>query len=289
MNTSTQCKICSGNNSKVIQPTYVTFNSKKINFVKCQDCGLIYLHPQLTAEEIKQLYSDDYFIKWYNSEEKRAFSKNYFNQLLTRKNIQIPKGSQLLDIGCGMGFFLEVAQQRNCIAKGVEISQYASAHCKEKLHFDVHHGTLETADFDNEIFDTITAFDVLEHLLEPSNLLDRVNKICKKNGTLMVIVPNYDSLIYQFEIAICKLKKEALPNIPEHLTYFTRDTLKKLLEKHGFKIQKLVSVDANDEGERFRLHGNMMALFRGKLTKVCFYLGKMTNRRDAILAVAKKV
>lgn len=289
MNISTQCKLCSGNNSKVIQPTFVTLNSREINFVKCQKCGLIYLHPQPTAEEIKQLYSDDYFIKWYSSEEKRIFSKNYFDRLFARNKIQLQEGSQLLDIGCGMGFLLEVARERNCIAQGVEVSEYASTHCREKLHFNVHHGTLETINFDKETFNTITAFDVLEHLLEPSKLLDRVNNICKKDGTLMVIVPNYNSLIYQFEIAICKVKKEALPNIPEHLTYFTCDTLKKMLEKHGFRIQKLITIDANDEGERFRLRGNLMAVLRAKLTKVCFFLGKLTNRKEAILAVAKKV
>jgi 2-polyprenyl-3-methyl-5-hydroxy-6-metoxy-1,4-benzoquinol methylase len=148
---------------------------------------------------------------------------------------------------------------------------------------------LETANYPNEYFDVITAFDVIEHLKRLSDFLSTVKNILKKDGLFIILVPNYNSLLFQLDKIIHGLKKTPLPNTPEHLTYFTMDSLKRLLKKHGFQVEKILSTDANDEYENLCINGPPLAILRSVLNNICYTLGKISNRRDTILTIAKKV
>ena len=283
-----ECHICSGTESIFIQSSYVYLNSVELNLVKCAQCGLIYLNPQPAGDEIEKLYSKEYFLKWYSSEEKREFSKNFFRKLLSQNGLTTNTGHSVLDIGCGMGYFLEVAREWGWDAKGVEISPYAARYCREKLNFDVHCGTLETANYHNDYFDIITAFDFLEHISELSRFFPALKRVLKPDGMFIVVVPNYDGLVFQLERTICKLKKAPLSNVPEHITYFSLSTFKKLLENYGFIAAKILTTNANDDYQYLSIRGNPKAALRAFITKICYILGKLSNRREAILAVAKK-
>lgn len=285
---SVECQICQSTKTGLIQDTHVSLNSAGFDLVKCAQCGLVYLNPQPVNEEIRELYSDDYFIQWYSSEEKRQFSKNYFHDLFTQNQLLNNGRGKLLDIGCGMGFFLEVAREWNWDVKGVEISPYASEHCREKMGLDVHTGTLESAEYQSGEFNVITAFDVLEHLTDLPGFLSSVRRILKKDGRFILIVPNYDSPVFQLDRIICGLKKAPMPNIPEHLTYFTSDTLTKLFQRNGLHAEMVTTTGANDEGEYMRVRGGVMAAVRTLLNNISYKYGNCTNRRESILAVAHK-
>lgn len=284
-----QCQVCSNTETNLIQNTHVGLGSAEINLVKCKQCGLVYLNPQPTKNEIEQLYSDEYFLQWYSTEEKRNFSKQFFRDLFIKNKLILNAGCKVLDIGCGMGFFLEVAREWLCEVKGVEISEYASKYCQEKLNLDVHYGTLKTANYPSEYFDVITAFDVLEHLEKLPDFLSIVKNIMKKDGIFIVLVPNYNSTVFQMDRIICGLKKAPMPNVPEHLTYFTIDSLERLLRKHGFQIKKILSAGANDDYEFLRIQGSLPAIVKSVLCNLSYLLGKLSNRRETILAVAENV
>jgi len=285
---SITCQNCSSEETTLIQDTYVSLHSKGIDLVRCAQCGLVYLNPQPVNEEIRELYSDDYFIQWYSSEEKRQFSKNFFLDLFGKNHLLNNGGGSLLDVGCGMGFFLEVARGWNWDVKGVEISPYASAHCREKVGLDVHTGTLDSAGYQNGYFDVITAFDVLEHLTDLPGFLSSIKRVLKKDGTFIVIVPNYHSPVFQLDRIICGLKKAPMPNIPEHLTYFTAETLKGLFENNGLRVESATTTGANDEGAYMRVSGGIMAVIRSLLNNISYQYGNLSNRRESILAVAGK-
>lgn len=283
-----KCQICSNPETELIQHTYVSLNSSEIDLVRCKQCGLVYLNPQPVDEEIRELYSDDYFIQWYSSEDKGEFSRKYFFNLFAGNPIMTNSRGNLLDVGCGMGFFLEVARTWNWDVKGVELSPFASAHCREKKNLDVHTGTLDSAGYPDSHFDVITAFDVLEHLKDLHGFLSSVARILKEDGMFIVLVPNYDSPVFQLDRVLCGLKKAPMPNVPEHLTYFTAGTLTALFQKNGLHIDTITTTGANDDGEYMRVRGGVMALVRSFLNSVCFQYGKLSNRRESLLAVARK-
>lgn len=283
-----RCQICSNPKTELIQHTHVSLNSSGIDLVRCEQCGLVYLNPQPADEEISKLYSDDYFIQWYSSEDKREFSRKYFFDLFAGDPFMTDSHGNLLDVGCGMGFFLEVAREWNWNVKGVELSPYASAHCRENRNLDVHTGTLDSADYQSGYFDVITAFDVLEHLKDLHGFLSSVGRILKEDGVFIVIVPNYDGPVFQLDRIICGFKKAPMPNVPEHLTYFTAGTLTDLFQRNGLHIDTIKTIGANDDGEYMHVRGGVMALIRSFLNNICFQYGKLRNRRESLLAVARK-
>ena len=290
-----QCQVCSNKETVLIQNTHADIDSNRINLVKCSQCGLVYLNPQPGEDETKKLYSDKYFLKWYNSEKKREFSKQFFRDLFIKNKLLHDKalniGEQrctLLDIGCGMGFFLEVAREMGCDVKGLDISPYAAKHCRDQLNLDVYCGTLETASYQSNSFDFITGFDSLEHISGYSVFLSEVKRVLKPDGMFILLVPNYDSLVFQLERIICRIKKAPLPNVPEHLTYFSLSTLKKLFQINGFKVDKILTTKANDECEYLHMKGSPGAVLRSLLNIIFYRLGKISNRREAIFTIATK-
>ncbi len=284
----TSCQCCFATKSRIIQGSSVYLNSTELKLVKCVECGLVYLNPQPVGNEIIQMYPEDYFIKWYGSEKKREFSKAFFRQILRRFKLKPEPGQSILDLGCGMGFFLEVAREWGCDVKGIDISPYATRYCRDHLDFNVHCGTLETANYQNESFDFITAFDFLEHIHTYASFLSKVKSLLKTNGMFIVLVPNYDSLVFQLDRIICNLKKRPLPNVPEHITYFTFPTLEKLFQENGLKVDKIFGAKANDEGQHLLMRGPPGAVLRALLNKFCYMFGKISHRRETILAVVKK-
>lgn len=285
---SVRCQICSSSESNLIQSSHAFIDSIELNLVRCPNCRLVYLNPQPIGVEIENLYSKEYFIKWYGTEKKREFSKNFFHELLSKNKLRAKAGGKLLDVGCGMGFFLEVAREWDWDAHGVEISPYAVRYCKERLHFEVHCGTLESANYPKDYFDIVTAFDFLEHIRSLSSFLSEAKRVLREDGLFIALVPNYNSLVFQLDRNICKWMKLPLSNVPEHLTYFTPSSLRRLLEESGFRVDKLSTSDANDEGEYLVPKGTPRAFLRALVNNVFFMLGKISHRQEAIFVMAKK-
>ncbi|MBE0427550.1 MAG: class I SAM-dependent methyltransferase [Nitrospirae bacterium] len=102
--------------------------------------------------------------------------------------------------------------------------------CKQK-GIEVFNGELLDASLPNETFDVVNLTQVLEHLHNPSETLKEVHRILKKDGLLIIGVPNFgcfDRIIYG---------KEWIPlEIPRHLYHFDYGTLKKILEINGFQV-----------------------------------------------------
>lgn len=92
---------------------------------------------------------------------------------------------------------------------------------------------LTSRDYPPDYFDVCTLNQVLEHVPDPSALLREINRVLKKNGSLLVGVPNFvcfDSKLYK--------ENWAQLDTPRHLYQFDFTTLRKLLELSGFKIEE---------------------------------------------------
>jgi 2-polyprenyl-3-methyl-5-hydroxy-6-metoxy-1,4-benzoquinol methylase len=282
------CELCAGQETLLIQRTYVNIKSGPLDLVTCRRCGLVYLVPRPDRDELKSLYGEEYFGKWYSAEEKRQSEQQYFRAIFSKYDIRKNAGCRALDVGCGMGSFLQVAAEWGWNATGVELSEHAARHCKENLHLDVRNATLDDAGLPNDHFEVITAFDVLEHLEGLSAFFASVKRLLKTKGRFIVLVPNYDGVVFQFGRILHKLKKLPLPNTPEHLTYFTMRSLRQLLYRNGFSVNFITTTDPNDLGDYLRCRGSLMAGLRTVANYTCSQIGKITNRRESILVVAEK-
>jgi 2-polyprenyl-3-methyl-5-hydroxy-6-metoxy-1,4-benzoquinol methylase len=145
------------------------------------------------------------------------------------------KTNKLIDVGCGIGYFLETAKERGWEVYGTEFTDEAIQKCSEK-GIKMEKGILDPENYMPEEFDIITSFEVIEHINNPIDELNSFHKLLRKGGLVYVTTPNFNSLLRY------RLKSDY--NIicyPEHLSYYTPKTLKKVFTRVGFKPNKIQS------------------------------------------------
>lgn len=181
----------------------------------------------------------DVIEEMYHSKKENYFSleRDLFKNKITGINLHI------LDIGCGYGvlgaYFKNV---QNCYVAGIEINSLAFTEAKKKLDFVVN-GNVENIKlpFSEEFFDIVIMGDVLEHLVNPISVLNKVNPLLKENAKIHISVPN----IRNWKV----LKKLLFNDLWEyqewgildetHLRFFTKSSLQNLLKKNNFKINNI--------------------------------------------------
>ena len=266
------CNLC-GSNSVI---NFMKVNG--FNIVKCKKCGLAYVNPRLKEKKLHEIYNKEYFENPALTGSNASFC-GYGEYLEEKANIQatfskrlktIDKFSEkgrLLDIGCAFGFFLELAKEDGWDAKGLEISNHAYKYAKGKLKLHVINQTLEKAGFKSNSFDVVVLFDVIEHLQDPKSSLKEVRRILKPNGLLVITTPDIGSITAK----VLWKNWEEVKRVREHIYFFSKDTLKKLLKSLNFKILKTESA-----GRFFSVES---AINRGKLYNKAIFtvIGKLAD------------
>jgi len=191
--------------------------------VRCSNCGLAFTHPQ--PEETASRYDEDYF-RLYARRGK--FRRRRMARRLRCIELIEPPG-RILDIGCSLGYFLEVAAEAGWEPYGVDISPYAALQSGVR-GFDARVGSLEEAHFETGFFDCVTMWDVLEHVPDPTAQMLEVHRILRPGGLVAIGTPDIGHLAFRIKRAGWRHLKPA-----EHLYYFNRSTLAALLEKTGFR------------------------------------------------------
>ncbi len=282
------CDLCGSTEKRV--------TDKKGHILQCKRCGLKYVSPRPTQEDISDSYDWSYghYCDWKKVKpEMDLIYERRFNFM----NKFIQSGS-ILDVGAGRGEFLSKAKRKNtwkCF--GTETSRYAVEFAKNEFGIALSFGQLEGLEYAEKSFDVITFWHVLEHLPYPSRVIAQARRILKDHGFLFIAVPN-DSWLgrrHFFKNALkktinClpikkKLKlKKMYPRIEEagnkHLFYFTPQTLSRLLKKYSFRIKKY-SVDYDYENPEPRIERK----YRFELL-FCHFTG--INLGNAILIAAQK-
>ena len=231
-----KCLVCS---SKKIT---VLFRKNGFTFDKCNDCSFVFVNPRPSEKDLMPFYNENFFKGKVKFPERWA--KNYCEGVTsyigrskkTLKKIgHYKKSGKLLDIGCGLGYLIEQAGKEGWEAMGLEISDYAVKVCLDKK-LEVLKGQVEKLGSFSSSFDVIVAQDVLEHVFSPENFLNRINKLLKNNGLLVLELPNNSSLRAKL---FGKAWIEYIP--PVHLNFFDKSTLNRILWNHGFEVKKIYS------------------------------------------------
>lgn len=240
------CNFCQNNNTKLLFLQKDKFNITNDNFsiVQCQNCGLIYINPRPTQEEIIKFYPDTYSWKetltadTFFTKIIRKLEKLYREHLLryeVKKSIKFTKKKKgkILDIGCGAGDRLNLFRKYGFDSYGTEITNMAD-YAKDFFGLNVIKKDLLEANLPDDFFDIITMYNVIEHVPNPGDIIKESYRILKKNGFLVIQTPNISCLQFIF------LKnKWTVIDPPRHLYYFSDLILKKELEKNKFKITKI--------------------------------------------------
>jgi len=218
------CNLCNSNNFKVLY----TRKHYALNYqiVKCKTCGLIYMNPRFSEEKNRDLYNDTYY---YFGKEDDEININKAVEQFKRLQFYSAKG-RLLEIGCAKGFFLKIARDNGWETYGVDLSDYGCKFAKEQFNLNVLQGVLEEIDLPEKYFDVVSLWDTLEHLRDPCKVLEKIKRLLKDDGILMIETPNINSVFFKL------YRRYWLGFNPFHLYYFSPQTLKNMLCKLGFTI-----------------------------------------------------
>jgi SAM-dependent methyltransferase len=161
------------------------------------------------------------------------------------KRFLVGRSGRLLDMGCGLGFFLKaMAPYANWEAYGCEISPAAVRYARETLRLpNVICSRLNEADLPHSSFDLITMWDVIDHILRPDPLLRRCHELLKERGTCFIRTPNV--YIQLPRARLMKLLRGMKPGVAylqaqDHLHHYSMSSIRRLLERNGFSRVELV-------------------------------------------------
>lgn len=207
---------------------------------KCGECGLVFVSPRISSGRLaRDVYGPGYFnaergygIEDHLGERARKEAMRSARARLRRLERFVSPG-RLLDVGCAGGWFLAAARERGWDAEGVEISEFAASHARDKLGFRVRIGDFSSLAPEPDSFDLVTMQDAIEHLPDPMRGLRNACETLKPGGILFVAAPNFSSAAAR--ALGCNW---GLVEPEHHLFYFTPATLGAMLEKTGFKIEK---------------------------------------------------
>jgi SAM-dependent methyltransferase len=245
----TSCRLCESPHwSLLIEAPDRNSGSDALWFpvVQCQRCGLCYTNPRPSPRSIGQFYAGDYRPHrisrrrgnrpWWRRFRLSPRSSHKLRHLLPRQG-----RGRLLDFGCGGGRFLDQMQKRGWEVTGVDTSAAAVQRIRDELGLEAVAGSLPHAALTPYSFDAITMWQSLEHVHEPLRVLCEARRLLVLGGTLIVSVPNIDSLPYRwFGPAWFGL------DLPRHLTHFTPPTLCSMLEKAGFVVRSTQLIRHSD-------------------------------------------
>ncbi len=194
--------------------------------VQCTRCGLIYVSPRIKGDTIVEAYSageDPLFVSQAAAREKT------FDEALRGIEKHARKGS-VLDVGTAGGSFLAAAKKRGWNVHGCEPNRWLASWGKRHYGIDIRPGTIFDQKYKSNSFDLVTLWDVIEHTPDPSAVLKECNRVLKERGYLVVNYPDIGSFISRL------MGRKWLFLTSVHLYYFTRKTIKRMLEKAGFEV-----------------------------------------------------
>lgn len=229
VNEAHNCLLCSGEGL----PLYSDLRDRLFgasgnwSLMQCPKCQIVWLNPRPIPEDIGKLYSK-YFTHQaidtptgvltglnkslkasilqssfgYEIEESNKIIGSVLSKIRPLKdiaggNVRYLNGCEkgrLLDVGCGNGIFLDQMKQLGWEVMGVEPDGGAASVAVKKFGLEVFQGSLKEAKFPNGHFHAITLNHVLEHVLDPIELLKECRRVLRPGGKLVVATPNIRSL-----------------------------------------------------------------------------------------------
>lgn len=213
-----------------------------INVINCKKCGFAHVYPFPTLENNELLYSEEYYEKNRKDYIKNLKEdKEWWNLVYKERVEQIEKylkseeKIKVLDIGTGAGYFLSAAKNKNWAELGIEPSQMASFYAIENGLNIIQDFYSESISASIGEFDVIHMNHVLEHMLNPKEILGYIHNNLKKNGLFCVAVPN-DFNELQEVASKLNNNNQWWVTPQEHINYFSFESLSKLLSENGFEI-----------------------------------------------------
>lgn len=197
--------------------------------VKCGRCGFVFVHRQPTLEELHNIYNQYPIFQTISPTTLKRYDEilNYLESFRKTNN--------LIDIGSGDGYFSEHAMKHGWNVYGTEFTD-AKVEFSRRKGITMHKGVLDVKNYSPGFFDVIISIEVIEHINNPLEEIAKFRELLRPGGVVYLTTPNFNS--------VSKLllgKNWNIVAYPEHLSYYTKKTLKHLFESNGFETGSIIT------------------------------------------------
>jgi SAM-dependent methyltransferase len=226
-----KCPLCSTPAGAL--PEYASFGSYR--YVRCPQCDLVFVSPIPSTQELTAYYNTSY------RPDPAMLGKGaarWSPKVLEVLDEAMPSRGRLLEIGASFGFFLAAAREDGWDATGIEVGEEACAYARQHLHLPMLSGSLEDhPELTPASFDAVALFHLLEHVADPVAFVERCAELTKPGGFLVLRTPNSASLV-------SRVTREGWSWLcpPQHLYLYSARSITLLLEKVGFRVERLWTV-----------------------------------------------
>ena len=285
------CPVCTSSDAKR------RYRLSEFDVLRCVACGLVYIWPQMTDEEVREMFTrlytegegsvpelKSYYDYCYEDAPDNPLVRQYEHWLDRVEKHRAP--GRILDVGCGTGLFLSVARRRGREPFGIDDSDEATRHAREHFGLDVWVGDFADFHAEGRRFDAITGWDIIEHARKPLELLEAMHACLAPKGVVALSTPNQRSVLDVVAGALYRLSggraTAALEKfyIEQHFLYFTPDTLAQALGMAGFEVADLQLESTNLD--RLTLSPAMRLVLQSM-----FVAARWTGLQNRLFAVAR--
>ncbi len=216
-------------------------SGESFEIVVCPNCSLQYTNPRPAENEIGPYYQSNKYISHAGSDKSELgvtykiydWVRNYSIGKKLDLIKSYHKTGKLLDLGCGLGHFLQgVKQDKTFDATGADVSEEAISYIKNQFSIEAIKES-ELINYSTGEFDIITQWHVMEHVHRLDERMAELKRLLSQGGTMFIAVPISSS----FDATYYKQFWDAY-DVPRHLYHFNPKSFRKLMEKHGFKVIK---------------------------------------------------
>ncbi len=238
METLNNCPACS---QSQFEPFLVCkdflINKKDFQIAQCSHCNFKFTNPRPTLNEISKHYESVNYISHSKSVSLIGLIYEFAKQIAIKNKIKLVKKyvscGTIIDFGCGVGDFLKQCKNKGWKTIGVEPNDNARRFGNQS-QLNVFDDFNKVNTPENSV-NAITLWHALEHVHQLDEVLNWFKKVLNKNGALLIAVPNYKS----YDAAYFK-QYWAAYDLPRHLYHFDISTIKLLLNKYGFTLEKTI-------------------------------------------------
>nr|WP_246558629.1 class I SAM-dependent methyltransferase [Hymenobacter piscis] len=288
-----KCPVCGKTefrNKLVVEDKSVSKESFAIQ--QCEACTFQFTNPRPDAAHIGRYYESDEYVS-HNSGAGGIINQAYkvarvftMRRKVALVNKLATKG-KLFDYGCGTGHFLAAAKADGWQVAGWEPNARAREEASRRVGQPV--GTESLVQYQQASFEAITLWHVLEHVHELNDTLQQLIRLLKPGGTLLVAVPNVDSLDAQHY-----RQDWAAYDVPRHLYHFSPKTMKQLLKKHKMQVTQVLPMPLDayyvsmlSEKHRAERGGGMLSVLKAGY-KSNQYAARHEGQYSSLIYVAHK-
>jgi 2-polyprenyl-3-methyl-5-hydroxy-6-metoxy-1,4-benzoquinol methylase len=202
-----------------------------IKIYKCLDSNYRFYYPFTLAGK-SDLYEALQKYDWYYGLRKEHQVAETF----------IESSFNVLEIGCGSGFFLQKLQSKNIKCTGLEFNLEAIKTGREQGLNILKQDVCEHSNDEHEKYDIVCAFQVLEHICQVGDFIQAALDCLKPGGKLIVGVPNSNPYLYKYD------KYFTLNLPPHHMGLWDKQTLINMQKVFNVKLN-YISIESLDGWE----------------------------------------